>query len=197
MWWFWLIALASAQDLGVCWKRCYDGDTCTFDLYNPYRAIPDIFASDISVRVIGVDAPEIRGECALEKCLGNLAKEFTASRLKSSRVKLTNLGRDKYFRILANILYNPKSPPLISCERFEEETARLADDWHDITSELLAAGLAVEYFGDTKVTDWCDYSSKAFYHKYTKVCMSTDPCVNLESSLEVKLSAAQCKQLLK
>ena len=47
----------------VTWLHCYDGDTCTFTL----PGIHPFFGEKISVRIRGIDTPEIRGQCEAEK----------------------------------------------------------------------------------------------------------------------------------
>lgn len=113
----------------------YDGDTMTVQV--PY--LPDVFGSDLSIRVNGVDTPEMRSSCATkelrdrEKALAIKARDVVIAMLSTGhRVTLTGLGRDKYFRLLATVKVDDKS----------------------VGDELIAQGLAVPYFGDTKV-GWC------------------------------------------
>ena len=63
----------------------YDGDT--FKVNIPCEM--EVFCEAVSVRVRGVDTPEI--------------KEFTQAFLKKTPISLTNCGRDKYFRLLCNV----------------------------------------------------------------------------------------------
>lgn len=58
---------------------------------------PDIIGERVSVRVLGVDAPEIRGKCTSEKTSARLAKQFTVQYLRSgSDIELKNVKRGKY-----------------------------------------------------------------------------------------------------
>jgi len=78
----------------------YDADT--------FRATipgwPEIIGSRISIRVLGVDAPELRAKCEAEKIGARKAKKFTVQMLRSGKViELRNIQRGKYFRILADV----------------------------------------------------------------------------------------------
>lgn len=90
----------------------------------------------ISVRVSGIDAPELKGTKPCEKDAARAAQRLIESLLKNAkRIDLTNVGRDKYFRILADV------------------TA----DGQSIKAVLLKNKLAYEYDGGTKPADfdWC------------------------------------------
>lgn len=120
--------------------RNYDGDTITFNIPN----LPPLFGENISVRVKGIDAPELRSSDSCEKRLAVIARDFVSDTLlQASRIELLNVERDKYFRILANVKVNG---------RYLERT-------------LLSRGLAVTYDGGTKPNiNWCamleDYESR-------------------------------------
>ena len=45
---------------------CYDGDTCTVSLP---QGIPALFGDHITVRLAGIDTPEMKGICEEEKAL--------------------------------------------------------------------------------------------------------------------------------
>ena len=78
----------------------YDADTFRVTI----KGWPDIIGERMSVRVLGVDAPEIRGKCESEKQAARLAKQFTVDVLRSAKkVELKDIQRGKYFRILANV----------------------------------------------------------------------------------------------
>lgn len=109
----------------------YDGDTVTFNIPNTHPLIGE----KISVRLYGLDTPEIKTKVACEKEKGRIAKKLVESLLsRAKRIDLINLKRDKYFRILADIEYDQTSLKTI----------------------LLKNDLAYEYFGKTKQKiDWC------------------------------------------
>ena len=80
--------------------ECYDGDTCKFDLPN----IHPLLGSKINVRLLGIDAPEIKSKCKEERRLGFFARDSLRSLLfNASAIRLKSTRRDKYFRILADI----------------------------------------------------------------------------------------------
>ncbi|UTA47531.1 thermonuclease family protein [Simiduia sp. 21SJ11W-1] len=107
----------------------YDGDTFTVNIDH----WPAIVGQRISVRISGIDTPEMRSRCASEKERARAAKQFTVAALrKAQAVELHNVRRDKYFRLVADVWV----------------------DGFSLGQQLLDAGLAVPYSGKTKV-DWC------------------------------------------
>ncbi|MCI5143846.1 MAG: hypothetical protein D3909_19415 [Candidatus Electrothrix sp. ATG1] len=63
-----------------------------------------LFGDDISVRIAGIDTPEIKGKCSQEKKLAQEAKVVVEKILKKARkIKLKNVRRGKYFRIVADV----------------------------------------------------------------------------------------------
>ncbi len=79
----------------------YDGDTFRVNI----ASLPPIVGKNIPIRVNGVDTPEIRGKCQYEKNLALKARDFVRGKLVNAKeIKLTNLQRGKYFRVVANVL---------------------------------------------------------------------------------------------
>ena len=150
---FLFLGLVAGENLYGTITSCYDGDTCTAQLENTNNSIPEIFASNLGIRILGVDTPEIRGKCDLEKCLAQIGKSYISSRVVGQRVKLSDVQRDKYFRVVADLQYH------------------VNDVWTSINQGLIDYKIAVEYDGGTKVTDWCDESEETFFYKHTKECM--------------------------
>jgi len=108
----------------------YDGDTFRVNI----DSLPPIVGKNIAIRVNGVDTPEIRGKCQYEKNLALKARDFVRDRLANAKeIKLINLQRGKYFRVVANVMVDG-----VSLER-----------------ELLDNELAYEYSGGKKLS-WCD-----------------------------------------
>ena len=115
----------------VTFVKNYDGDTITVNI--PYA--PPIIGENISVRVFGIDTPEIKGACPKEKQLAKDTKNYVKHILsKASYIDLEDVKRDKYFRILATV------------KTSEGDLAEL----------LLDKGYAVEYDGGTKSKNWCE-----------------------------------------
>jgi endonuclease YncB( thermonuclease family) len=114
----------------VRFVKNYDGDTITVDLKGQHP----LFGDDISVRVAGVDTPEIKGKCSQEKELAREAKKVVHDLLKDARIiKLKNVRRGKYFRIVADVYAGRKN----------------------VADVLVKKGLAVRYDGGTKTYNWC------------------------------------------
>jgi micrococcal nuclease len=106
----------------------YDGDTfrCNIDGLAP------IIGKNISVRLRGIDTPEMNDKSPYIQARAIDARDFTKRKLMSARqVELRNIDRDKYFRILADVYVDGES---------------LAD-------MLLSAALANKYDGGKK-TPW-------------------------------------------
>ncbi|TPE44580.1 thermonuclease family protein [Maribrevibacterium harenarium] len=107
----------------------YDADTFRVDI----AGWPDIVGKNMSVRVNGVDAAEIRGKCEGEKQLARQARDFTRQFLANGQViELRNIQRGKYFRLLADVYV----------------------DGNSLTDALLLSGLARPYDGGSR-QGWC------------------------------------------
>ena len=84
----------------------YDADTFRVNI----KDYPPIAGERIPIRVLGVDAPELRGKCQSEKTQAREAKQFTVAALRSAKViELRNIQRGKYFRILADVYVDGKN----------------------------------------------------------------------------------------
>jgi len=78
----------------------YDGDTFKINISN----YPPIIGKEISIRVSGIDTPEIRGTKGKVKQMAIKAKEFTKQTLYNSDcIVLKNIRRGKYFRIVCDV----------------------------------------------------------------------------------------------
>jgi len=112
-------------------ERVIDGDTIVISIPN----VPEVFGKKISVRIAGIDTPELRANCPYEKGLANRAKDRVEGIImKGQVVSLSNTKRDKYFRLLADVLV----------------------DGQNVAAALVNEGLAVTYSGGKK-RDWCNY----------------------------------------
>ncbi len=94
------IALADVEMREYRDKLCYDGDTC----YVTMPALPKTL-SKMTVRILGIDTPELRGKCAKEKELAMKARIFANRTFREARViEFKDLKWDKYGgRILSNV----------------------------------------------------------------------------------------------
>ena len=108
----------------------YDGDTFRVDI----DSLPPIVGKNIPIRLNGVDTPEIRGKCEHEKDLAIKARDFVRNKLANAKeIKLNNLQRGKYFRVVANVIVDGVS----------------------LEQELLENKLAYKYSGGKKIS-WCN-----------------------------------------
>ncbi len=115
----------------VQFVRNYDADTITVNI----PGVHPLLGEKVSVRVLGIDTPEIKGTTGCEKAKARTAQRLVENLLKNAkRVDLINVQRDKYFRVLADVVADGKS----------------------IKDLMLKNHLAYEYDGGTKAKiDWC------------------------------------------
>ena len=103
-----------------------DGDTFVINIEN----VPDVFGKNIAVRIRGIDTPEIKDKREEIRNIAIKAKEELERLLTSGeKVVLYNLGRDKYFRLLASV--------------------KVGDI--DVAEYMIKKGLAKSYDGGAKV----------------------------------------------
>ena len=103
----------------------YDGDTFRANIVG----FPTIVGEHMSIRINGIDTPELRGKCPEEKAQAKLAKQFTVKHLRSAkRITLKNIKRGKYFRLIADVYV----------------------DGINLAEQLIKNNHAVEYQGKTK-----------------------------------------------
>ena len=111
-------------------RVCYDGDTCYISISSLPKSL-----HKMSIRVLGIDTPEIRGKCEKEKELALKARVFANETFRAARViKFLDLKWDKYGgRILSNVYL----------------------DGHLYADMIINEGLARPYDGGKK-DGWCD-----------------------------------------
>ena len=103
-----------------------DGDTFVINIEN----VPDVFGKEIAVRIRGIDTPELNDKREEIKSIAIKAKEELEKLLSNAKnITLYNLGRDKYFRLLASVKV----------------------DNVDVAEYMIKKGLAKEYDGGKKV----------------------------------------------
>ena len=82
----------------------YDGDTFRVDI----DSYPPIVGKNISIRVYGIDTPEIRGTRTRD--LADLAKATAKAMLENAKIiELRDMRRGKYFRIIADVWIDGKN----------------------------------------------------------------------------------------
>ena len=107
----------------------YDGDTFKINLP---QQLP-IFGDKLSIRLAGVDTPEMKGTSDQVKALAKQARELTEKALQNAdQIELRNPQRGKYFRIVSEVWIDGQS---------------LAD-------MLKAKGLAKDYDGEGARPEW-------------------------------------------
>ena len=143
-------ASASAPAPAPKWKDCrpfvapitegyvlkvYDGDTITIAFRLPYEGSA-LYRS--SVRLNGIDAPEIKGKNEDEKKAAQIAKQSLETLILEKTVTLKNIQTEKYGRILADVYIG---------------------DIH-VNQWLLDHKLVVRYDGGTKKSpeSWLEYN---------------------------------------
>ena len=111
-------------------RLCYDGDTC----YVVAKTLPENLRN-MSIRILGIDTPEIRADCTEEKDLALQGRAFANDMFRNANnIEFRNLKWDKYGgRILADVYIDGMS----------------------YKHEIIEAGLAREYDGGKKL-GWCD-----------------------------------------
>ena len=114
--------------------KCYDGDTITVASYLPYKE-SDLYK--FSVRLNGIDCPEIKSNNEKEKMVAKIAKDILSDKILGKIVTLNNVTTEKYGRILADVIFENVS----------------LGQW------LIEQNLAVSYSGGKKKTpnDWLEY----------------------------------------
>lgn len=80
--------------------KVYDGDTITIATKLPYN---DSVIYRFSVRLIGIDSPEIKGSTEIEKRLAILSRDALHKLIFGKIVRLEDVGTEKYGRLLANV----------------------------------------------------------------------------------------------
>jgi len=115
--------------------KVYDGDTITIAFRLPYEGSA-LYRS--SVRLNGIDAPEIKGKNEDEKKAAQLAKHSLETLILDKTITLKNIQTEKYGRILADVYIG---------------------DIH-VNQWLLDHKLVVRYDGGTKKSpeSWLEYN---------------------------------------
>ena len=115
----------------VKFVKNYDGDTITVSI----PSVHPLLGEKISVRVLGIDAPEMRSDDPCERQAAAKARDELTKMLEGAdKINLRSIGRDKYFRVLAEVEVDGK----------------------DMAEEMIKSGLAVPYDGGAHPNiNWC------------------------------------------
>ncbi len=110
--------------------KVYDGDTITIANYMPFPNSP---LYRFSVRLRGIDCPEIKTKNPTEKECAIIARDLLSEKILNQNIELKNVALEKYGRILADVYYEGEN-----CAEF-----------------LCNKHLAVSYDGGTKQSPIC------------------------------------------
>jgi len=127
--------------------KVYDGDTITIatPLHNTRAPI-----YHFSVRLRGIDSPEIRGSSPEEKVAAQKARDALAEKVLNQMVFLQNLDTEKYGRVLADVY-------------LEGEAKYSINEW------MLEHHYAVPYTGGTKVAWTSSHKRDEDIDEYYKI----------------------------
>jgi len=81
--------------------KVYDGDTITIASKMPYSYESPMYR--FSVRLLGIDTPEIKGKSESERAVAKQARDELTTLLMHQTVTLKNVQTEKYGRILADV----------------------------------------------------------------------------------------------
>lgn len=111
--------------------KVYDGDTITIASKLPFQESP---LYRFSVRILGIDCPEMRTKNATEKECAKLAKKKIVEMAMGKIVELKNVQLEKYGRILADVFCDGVSLGDSLCEcnlavKYDGGTKHVPEDW--------------------------------------------------------------------
>ena len=114
--------------------KVYDGDTITIASKLPYETSP-MFR--FSVRLHGIDCPEMKSKDENERICAELAKQEVTKLVMNKVVTLKNVQTEKYGRILADVYIESLN----------------------VNNYMIEKRLAIEYDGGTKKSpkNWMNY----------------------------------------
>ena len=113
--------------------KVYDGDTIT--IANRLQ-IPDSPMYRFSVRLNGIDTPEIKSKHEAEKKLAQNAKHFLSDKILGRVVQLHDVKSEKYGRILATVYYKNQNMNQLMIDSkhalpYDGGTKHIPDEWRD------------------------------------------------------------------
>ena len=113
--------------------KVYDGDTITIANKLPIKDSP-IYR--FSVRLNGIDTPEIKSKHEAEKKLAKEAKQFLSDIILGNIIELRDVKTEKYGRILATVYYNNENMNQLMIDSkhalpYDGGTKTIPDEWKD------------------------------------------------------------------
>ncbi len=140
-----------------------DGNTfrCNIEGY------PPIIGDNIPVRIKGIDTPELRDKRKDVKELAHKAKDFITRKLQTAKIiRLRNIERGKYFRILADVEVDGENlgDMLLDKGLANPCQGRSKAAW-DTTKKPLGFGNSIVYRGKKRTQKWFDRMYERFSDK--------------------------------
>tara|TARA_Y100000114_G_C11735948_1_gene316141 strand:+ start:966 stop:1343 length:378 start_codon:yes stop_codon:yes gene_type:complete len=109
-------------------KDVYDGDTITVDIFLGFN----VTMTDIKIRLIGIDTPEVRTKNLSEKEKGLATRDWLREKILDKKILLHTSKRGKFGRWLGIIWEIKQDKP---------------DFENSYNKQLINEGLAKEYWG--------------------------------------------------
>ena len=118
--------------------KVYDGDTITIATKLPYENSPYY---RFSVRLKGIDCPEMKTKNKEEKECALIARDFLREVLMDKMVQLKEVELEKYGRILAHVYIEEQNISVLLCEKklavkYEGGTKQSPDNWMNYYNNL-------------------------------------------------------------
>tara|TARA_B100000073_G_scaffold348457_1_gene367427 strand:- start:9508 stop:9963 length:456 start_codon:yes stop_codon:yes gene_type:complete len=118
--------------------KVYDGDTITIANKLPIKDSP---VYRFSVRLNGIDTPEIKSKEEAEKELAKKARDFLSEKILGKNVELKDVKSEKYGRILATVYYNHQDMNQMMIDNghaqpYDGGTKHIPDAWKDSTIKV-------------------------------------------------------------
>ena len=158
--------------------KVYDGDTITIATKLPYDSSP-IYR--FSVRINGIDCPEMKTHNHNEQICANMAKKTIYDIAFNKIVILKNVSLEKYGRILADVFVNDVSIGDLLCQcrlavKYDGGTKNSPKDWLEYynTRESL-----LDKKPDERILNKTLYE-KNIWHKLRK-CITSSICCNINN----------------
>jgi micrococcal nuclease len=126
----------------------YDGDTISKLQVNLGFNIKHIN----SLRIIGIDTPELRTKNKIEKIKGYQARDMLRLLIGDNQIAIKSIskkGTGKYGRLLGELYIH-------TGVNLDKEGRIINHNWINAGNKLVECGLAVVYDGGTKTKDWSE-----------------------------------------
>ena len=99
-----LVGTAEARDtdygdMDAVVMRIVDGDTIIVDIPD----LPPVIGKNIGIRISGCYTPELHDKRPEMRTLAIQAKHFVTTLLQGRKIRLKNIKRGKYFRLIADV----------------------------------------------------------------------------------------------